>query len=235
MVGYSLTGCTREECLFFLYGTGANGKSKFLNAVDGMLGDYAQTAPIDTFIASSTDHHPTDLAGLRSARLVTSVETEEGRRWAESKIKSLTGGDTVSARFMRQTFSNSPRNSSWLSPGTTSQAFAASTKRSGDAFIWCPSKSPSLRRSVIWSLERNCGESGRGYFNGRSKVVIAWQPEGLNPPSVVRDATAAYLASEDHIARWIEECCVLDRRNYAKTKLLYEGYCSGATRTTRNR
>ncbi len=104
MAGYALTGATSEHALFFLYGTGANGKSTFLNALTAALGDYHKTSPIETFTASASDRHPTDLAGLRGARLVTSVETEEGRRWAESKIKSLTGGDRISARFMRQDF-----------------------------------------------------------------------------------------------------------------------------------
>lgn len=75
-----------------------------MSTLSGVLGDYHKTAPIETFTASTRDRHPTDVAGLRGARLVTSVETEEGRRWAESKIKTLTGGDKIAARFMRQDF-----------------------------------------------------------------------------------------------------------------------------------
>jgi putative DNA primase/helicase len=89
--GYALTGSTKEHALFFLYGVGAIGKSTFLDTVTGCAGDYHRTAPIETFTASGGDRHPTDLAGLRGARLVTAVETEEGRRWAESRIKTLTG------------------------------------------------------------------------------------------------------------------------------------------------
>jgi putative DNA primase/helicase len=100
--GYALTGSTREHALFFLYGKGANGKGTFVNAVSGALDDYHRAAPIETFTASHTDRHPTELADLRGARLVTATETEEGRRWAESRIKMLTGGDAVRARFMRQ-------------------------------------------------------------------------------------------------------------------------------------
>jgi putative DNA primase/helicase len=99
-----LTAATRDHALFFGYGTGANGKSVLLSTVAGILGDCHKTAPIETFIASNVDRHPTDLAMLRGARLVTATETEEGRQWAESRIKSLTGGDRVSARFMRQDF-----------------------------------------------------------------------------------------------------------------------------------
>ena len=104
MLGYGLTGLTREHALFFGYGTGANGKGVLLSTVAGVLGEYHQTAPIETFTASNGDRHPTDLAGLRGARLVSATETEEGRRWAESRIKQLTGGDMVAARFMRQDF-----------------------------------------------------------------------------------------------------------------------------------
>src|SRR5207244_2827923 len=83
---------------------GANGKSVLISTAAGVLGDYHTTAPIETFTASGGDRHPTEIAGLRGARLVTVTETEEGRRWAESRIKALTGGDKVSARFMRQDF-----------------------------------------------------------------------------------------------------------------------------------
>jgi putative DNA primase/helicase len=112
IAGYCLTGSTSEHALFFLYGTGGNGKSTFLNAITGVIGGYCRTAPIETFTASPSDRHPTDLAGLRGARLVTAVETEEGRRWAESKIKTLTGGDKIAARFMRQDFFEYTRSSS---------------------------------------------------------------------------------------------------------------------------
>ena len=104
VLGYELTGLTREHALFFGYGTGANGKSVLLSTVAGILGDYHRSAPIETFTMTNGDRHPTDLAGLRGARLVTATETEEGRRWAESRIKQLTGGDTIAARFMRQDF-----------------------------------------------------------------------------------------------------------------------------------
>jgi putative DNA primase/helicase len=104
MAGYTLTGSTQEHALFFLYGTGANGKSVFVNTLATILGDYAANAPMDTFMETRTDRHPTDMAGLRGARFVAAIETEQGRRWAESKVKNLTGGDKISARFMRQDF-----------------------------------------------------------------------------------------------------------------------------------
>src|ERR1700678_3481047 len=103
-VGDALTGSTREQSLFFGYGTGANGKGVLLSTVAGILADYHRTAPIETFTVTNGDRHPTELAMLRGARLVTATETEEGRQWAEARVKQLTGGDRVPARFMRQDF-----------------------------------------------------------------------------------------------------------------------------------
>lgn len=100
--GYALTGVTTEQALFFFYGTGANGKSVALNTIAGILADYSQTAPMETFTTSFGDRHPTEIAGLIGARLVTTIETEEGKQWAESRIKTLTGSDPVSARFAAQ-------------------------------------------------------------------------------------------------------------------------------------
>jgi putative DNA primase/helicase len=98
--GYCLTGSTQEHALMFIHGDGGNGKSVFLNTVAGIMGDYAVTAPMDAFTISTGDRHPADLAMLRGARLVAASETEQGRSWAESRIKQLTGGDPISARFM---------------------------------------------------------------------------------------------------------------------------------------
>jgi putative DNA primase/helicase len=89
--GYVLTGLTEEHAMLFFYGTGKNGKSVLLSTTSGILRNYHKVAPMDTFTVTGATQHPTDLAGLMGARLVTAVETEEGRRWAEAKIKALTG------------------------------------------------------------------------------------------------------------------------------------------------
>ena len=103
-VGYSLTGETREHVFCFLYGAGANGKSSFLNLLTWALGDYATTAPIETFTESKSDRHPTELAMLRGARLVATDEMPSGRKWNEERIKALTGGGPIAARFMRRDY-----------------------------------------------------------------------------------------------------------------------------------
>ena len=102
--GYCLAGITTEHALVFAHGDGGAGKSTWLNAIGGVMGDYATTASMDTFIATKNDKHPTDIAGLAGARFVSASETEQDRRWSEVRVTQLTGGDKVSARFMRQDF-----------------------------------------------------------------------------------------------------------------------------------
>ena len=102
--GYCLTGDTSEQAIFFNYGGGQNGKTVLMSTVSGILGDYCHATPIETFTESKSDRHPTELARLRGARLVTATETEAGRHWAESRLKELTGGERIPARFMHKDF-----------------------------------------------------------------------------------------------------------------------------------
>jgi putative DNA primase/helicase len=109
--GYALTGRTTEHKLLFLYGTGRNGKSTFLDTLLWILNDYARRAAADIFLNSVGEKHATGLAGLQGARLVAGSELPAGKTWDEAVIKDLTGGDVVSARFMRANSSTSSRSS----------------------------------------------------------------------------------------------------------------------------
>ena len=98
IAGYCLTGRTDEQAFFFLHGSGANGKTVFLEVLADVLGSYARTAPLDTFMATRADRQQNDLAGLDGARMVIATETEAGRPWAEARIKAVTGGDRIAVR-----------------------------------------------------------------------------------------------------------------------------------------
>src|SRR5262249_23109446 len=114
-VGYCLTGSTAEHKFVFAYGTGANGKSTFINMIADILGDYATVADVGTFIAASTERHPTDVAKLHGYRLTVAQETQKARRWDEAKIKTMTGGDKMTARFMRcDLFDFVPKFKLWI-------------------------------------------------------------------------------------------------------------------------
>lgn len=205
MAGYALTGETREEALFFLHGTGANGKSKLLGALSGLMGDYAKTAPIETFTDSKNQNHPTDLAGLQGARLVTAIETEEGRRWAESKLKTLTGGDPIPARFMRQDFFQFVPQFKLLVAGNHKPGLRSVDEAIRRRFNLIPFT------VTIPPEERDLELSGKlraewgGILQWAIDGCLAWQRNGLCTPKVVTDASGDYLASQDSVARWIED------------------------------
>ena len=114
-VGYSLTGSTREQCMFIAHGPGANGKSVFLHTLRELVGDYGRDCPAETLLAKRDQAINNDVARLASARLVCAVETEDGKRFAESLVKALTGGDTITARFLhREFFEFVPQFKLWL-------------------------------------------------------------------------------------------------------------------------
>jgi putative DNA primase/helicase len=137
----------------FVYGPGGNGKSVFLNTVTSILKDYAVTSAMETFTVSNGDKHPTDLAMLCGARLVTASETEEGRAWAESRIKQMTGGDPITARFMRRDFFTYTPQFKLIVIGNHSRSCTMSMKLRGGGSTSCLSSSSPPRR--IASLSRS--------------------------------------------------------------------------------
>jgi putative DNA primase/helicase len=208
MVGYCLTADTREHALFFLYGTGANGKTVFGATVAGILGDYAKTAAIETFIASAAEHHPTDIAGLQGARLVTASETEDGRRWAEAKVKTLTGGDKVSARFMRQDFFEFQPVFKLMIAGNHKPGLRSVDEAIRRRLHLVPFTVtiPAAERDL--TLRHKLRAEWPGILAWAIKHCLAWQIQGLQPPASVRDATDAYMAAEDAFTEWLEVRCV---------------------------
>jgi putative DNA primase/helicase len=205
--GYALTGLTREHALFFIYGLGANGKSVYLNTVAGILGEYHRTAPIETFTASSVDRHPTDLAGLRGARLVTAIETEEGRRWAESRIKSLTGGDRIAARFMRQDYFEFTPQFKLVIAGNHKPGLRSVDEAIRRRFNLIPFTVHIPPEERDETLTERLKAEWPGILAWMVQGCLDWQREGLAPPAAVKAATAEYLESEDALTTWIDDKC----------------------------
>jgi putative DNA primase/helicase len=227
--GYALTGITREHALFFLYGTGANGKSVFLNTVISIFGDYHTTAAIETFTASKSEHHPTDLAHLRGARLVTATETEEGRRWAESKIKVLTGGDKIAARFMRGDFFEFVPSFKLIIAGNHMPGLRAvdeAIRRRLHLIPFSVTIPMEERDPQLWEKLK---AEWPGILSWMIQGCLEWQRSGLQPPEIVKNATAAYLQAEDAIATWIDECCQLDPQAWETVADLYASWSAWAT------
>jgi putative DNA primase/helicase len=215
IAGYALTGDTREHALFFVYGPGGNGKSVFLNALTNILGDYAKTAAMDTFTASKGDKHPTELAMLKGARLVSVSETEEGRAWAESRIKSLTGGDPISARFMRQDFFTFLPTFKLLIVGNHKPVLHNVDEAARRRFNIIPfiQKPTAPDRQLEQKLRAEYPAILRWMIEG----CLDWQKNGLIRPIVVTEATAEYFSEQDSVPHWLEECCETGGRNIADT------------------
>ena len=228
MAGYCLTGSIREHALFFAYGTGANGKGVTINTMSGIMGDYAAIATMETFTASQSDRHPTDLAMLRGARLVTAQETEEGRRWAESRIKSMTGGDPITARFMRQDFFTYTPSFKLLIAGNHRPALRGVDEaiRRRMNLIPFAVRIPTAERDP--DLPEKLVAEWPGILKWAIAGCLEWQRTGLCPPAAVTEATEEYLSTEDAPANWLTECCTQQGTHHSASSDLFKSWKSWA-------
>lgn len=222
-VGYSLTGDTSERALFFLYGSGANGKTTFLETIRAIAGGYGVRTPTETLL-TRRESIPNDVARLRGARLVTAAEADEGRHLAEALVKDLTGGDMISARFLHaEWFDFKPTCKLWL---------AANHKpivRGTDQAIWDRIK--LIPFSVVIpeaEQDKTLVEKLRAELPGilawAVEGCLAWRRGGLGVPREVRAATGEYREEMDVLGGFLDDCCARTGRVGAKE--LYQAYLS---------
>jgi putative DNA primase/helicase len=223
-VGYTLSGDTREQCLFFCYGTGANGKSTFTETLMTLLGDYATKTPTHTLMARRFDGVPNDVARLAGARLVVAAEVAEGRRLNESLVKDLTGGERIAARYLhREFFEFTPAFKLWMY-GNHKPVI-----RGYDYGIWRrirlvpftetipePERDPQLKDKLRAELPGILAWAARG--------CQEWLQRGLGVPEEVRAATQAYQSEMDVLARFLEDCCVVAPDAQAGAGDLYRAF-----------
>jgi putative DNA primase/helicase len=220
--GYSLTGSIAEQVLFFLYGSGANGKSVFVNVMRAVLGDYSTSVPMDALTVTHFQQHPTELTDLQGARFASAIETESGRRWAEARIKALTGGDKIKARRMRQDFFEfDPTHKLWIAgnhrPRLTDVDHAIKRRFLMNPFkveIPKPEQDQGLANKII-------AAELPAVLAWMIKGCLDWQKSGLAAPAKVSDATEEYLTSQDSLAQWIDDRCVKDVNLFTVYKDLF--------------
>jgi putative DNA primase/helicase len=229
IVGYSLTGETVEHALFLLYGTGANGKSTFLESLRHVMGDYAATADFGTFLNSRTQGVRNDIARLNGSRFVTATESEAGKRMAESVVKQLTGGDRVSARFLYgEFFEFQPSFKLFLGTNHRPKVIGS------DDGIWrrirlipfmvtIPSCERDRNLTVRLKLEAD------GILNWAIRGLQDWRKEGLRDPDEVLNATDEYRRREDAIGHFLESCCNRREGARASSEALYKRYGAWAS------
>lgn len=223
-VGYSLTGETGEQVLFLCWGSGANGKTTFVETVMAMLGDFALKTPAETLLAKRDNTIPNDVAALRGARFVAAVESEEGRRLAEVRIKELTGSDTISARFMRaEWFTFKPVAKLWLA--TNHRPVVRGT----DEAIWRRIRLIPFNVTIP-ELERDPTLPARlraelpGVLRWAVGGCLAWHLEGLGAPAAVLAATRSYRAEQDVLGAFLAERCLLAPTCWVSSASLYAAY-----------
>jgi putative DNA primase/helicase len=225
VAGYCLTGDVSEQCLWFLYGTGANGKSTFLLTLLAMLGDgYSIQAVSDLLMVKKHDAHPTERADLFGIRLAATIETEEGTRVAEALMKQVTGGDKIRARKMRQDFFQfSPTHKIFL---------AANHKpvvRGTDHAVWRRIKLVPFTVTIPdTEKDKQLPEKLKAELPGilawAVRGCLAWQEFGLAEPEEVRQATSAYQAEQDSVHGFLEDRCCRLLEARVKASVLLEAY-----------
>jgi putative DNA primase/helicase len=194
--------------LFILYGGGSNGKSTFIRTIETLVGQYATATSTETLLVKKGGGAiPNDIANLHGARFVSAVEAEAQRTLAESLIKRLTGGDTMSARYLyKEYFSFVPTSKIWLATNHKP------TIRGTDRAIWRRIRLipfdvtiPTIEqdKDLGSKLERELP----GILQWAVKGCLAWQQQGLNPPSVVDKATHAYQKEMDVLSQFLNDCC----------------------------
>lgn len=227
-VGYSLTGSTAEQCAFFLYGTGRNGKSTFIDVIRDVFGDYAANIQPETIMVKSSQNSAinSDIARLKGARLVTSVEPNEGVRLNEGLLKQLTGDDTVTARKLySEEFEFKPEFKLWMA--TNHKPIIRGT----DTGIWrrihmIPFDVQIPEDKVDKNLTHKLKAEMTGIFKWCIDGSLMWQREGLQMPAAVLKSVREYRREMDVISAFIEDKCTLEGTVQAST--LYAAYVSWA-------
>lgn len=222
-VGYSLSGCIDEQCLFILWGTGRNGKSTLIETIRALVGDYGMAAGFSTFTLKGNGIR-NDIARLKGARMVAGTEGSDGARFDESLIKQLTGGDTIAARKLySEFFEFKPTFKIWLA--TNHKPRIGGT----DLAIWrrvhlIPFNVTIPEEEQDRELPSKLLAELPGILNWALRGCLEWRQEGLIVPDAVRAATKEYREEEDQIAPFITDCCVVRERVTVSAKAIYGAY-----------
>jgi putative DNA primase/helicase len=222
--GYLLVADTSDQSLHFLYGLGANGKSVFCEVLMRMLGDYAVAVSPDLIMMRRHGGIPNDVARLRGVRVAVMNETTQGARFDEAKLKELTGGDTLTARFLHQEFFDFPPTHRIIIRGNHKPAINGT-----DEGIW------RRLRLVPFTVSIPADEQDRhllaklqtelpGILNWALEGCREWQRDGLKPPAIITDAVRAYREESDTLGRFIDEQCNVQKLAQVKSSALFKRY-----------
>lgn len=228
-LGYSLTGKTSEQVMFILNGNGRNGKSVFLDVVSHIFGDYRTNIQPDSLMVKNSQGANSDIARLKGARFVTTVESNDGMRFNEGLVKQLTGGDTVTARFLHANeFEFTPKFKVWMA--TNHRPIIRGT----DKGIWrrirlIPFEREFTEEEVDLDLTSKLLAESDGILQWMLKGLEMWQKERLGMCEKILMANKEYRQEMDVVSTFIEECVNNSLGKEVKASELYQhyrNYCS---------
>lgn len=230
LFGAALFGDSRYHVLPVFVGTGANGKSTILDVISGILNDYAATMPENFLLDTGSNPHPADIARLRGVRMAVANETRPDGKFNESRVKMLTGGDTLSARFMNQNFFDfKPTHTLFMAVNHLPEV-----KSGGDGF-WRRLRKIDFRKTIPAHKRKEnfaqtlIAEEGAGILNWMVEGAVRVTNQGFSEPESVRLSTQVYRHEEDHMAKFIDEKTILaDNASVTKTMLFnaYRDWCA---------
>jgi len=224
LMGYALTGSTQEQILAFIHGPTRTGKSTFLDTIASVFGTYHEAAAAETFSASRNRGVPADIAALAGARLVTASETQEGKAWDTQRVKSLTGGDRVSARFLYQDyFTYTPKHQIIITSNHEPTVEGVDEALMRRLHI-IPFEHQVPKDAVDRLLKEKLAEESPGILQWAIDGCLTWLEEGLNPPPVVLQRTEEYRDEEDLVGRFLEERCETDDESFVSRKQLWDAW-----------
>jgi putative DNA primase/helicase len=223
-IGYSLTGSVREQALFLCYGRGANGKSVFLSSLRHLAGDYALNIPFTVLELQQRPSLTNDLAAMAGKRLVTSSETNESTRLNEARIKALTGGDPITARFLySESFTFQPVAKFWPAVNHLPQV------RDDSHGFWrrvrvLPFRQRFSGKEADPELAQKLYAELPGILAWAIQGALNWQMVGLAPPAAVMVATEAYREENDDLAAFVTDRCMVADAARAEPGQMFSEY-----------
>jgi putative DNA primase/helicase len=222
--GYSLTGKTSERVIFIGHGSGTNGKTTFLEVLAHVLGTYAMSTPVETLMARKDPGIPNDLARIKSARFVSATETERGSKLAEARIKAVTGGDRMTARFLHQEFFDFiPQCKLWFATNHRPEI------ASGGKAIWkrvrlLPFEVEIPEDEIDPDLKAKLLAEAPGILGWMVRGCLAWQAKGLREPASIRTANRAYEEDEDVLGAFLEDRAIVQPNVWCSVADLYAAF-----------
>jgi putative DNA primase/helicase len=228
VAGYCLTGHTSEHKLFFMYGSGRNGKSTFIDVIEHMMQDYAVKAPEGAFLASNSQDHPTGIAKLRGARMVSASELAENRSWNEQLIKEFTGGDTMTGRYMYGNFFDFKPQCTILIAGNTQPKMRTTDVAMRARMVLIPFTVRIPDEEIDPHLMSKLVDEMPKIMRWAIDGAVMWYQSGckMKIPDFIAQASEEYLDEEDVIGNFLADSIDYDDAARTAFKDVYDRYLS---------